>query len=59
MEMKKLNASELDAKYSDGKEKDKELEITTGLSDFPKYTEYETVVGKRPEKKDDDTKQLK
>lgn len=58
MEMKKLNAAELDAKYSDGKEKDKHLEITTGLSDFPKYKEYETVVGKRPEKKDDDNKQL-
>lgn len=50
MQMKKVNAAELDVKYSDGKEP--ELKITTGATDFPRYDEYEVVVGKRPEKKD-------
>lgn len=49
MQMKKINAAELDAKFSDGQEKP--AQITTGLSDFPKYDEYETVVGKSPSKK--------
>lgn len=49
MQMKKINAAELDAKFSDGQEKPPQ--ITTGLSDFPKYDEYETVVGKGPSKK--------
>lgn len=52
MQMKKINAAELDAKYSEGKEPDPSLNVTTGLSDFPTYDEYETVVGKRPTKKD-------
>lgn len=52
MEMKKTNAAELDAKYSDGKEVDPALKITTGSSNFPRYDEYETVVGKGPRKKD-------
>lgn len=50
--MKKLNAAKLDDKYADGKSKDETLEIITGLPNFPKYDEYETVVGKRPEMKD-------
>lgn len=51
MQMKKVNAAELDAKYSDGKEKPPQ--ITTGMTDFPTYDEYETVVGKGvPKKKD-------
>lgn len=49
MKMKKINAAELDAKYSDGKEKP--TSITTGASNFPKYDEYETVVGKGVKKK--------
>lgn len=52
MQMKKKNAAELDAKYADGKQPDPALAITTGLSDFPKYDEYETVVGKRPSEKE-------
>lgn len=44
MQMKKVNAAKLDEKYSDGTEKP--AQITTGLSDFPKYDEYERVVGK-------------
>lgn len=53
MEMKKINAAELDAKYSDGKEPaDPALKVTTGLGDFPKYDEYEVVVGKGPRKQD-------
>lgn len=52
MQMKKINAAELDAKYGDGKEVDPALKITTGLGDFPKYDEYEVVVGKGPAKKD-------
>lgn len=51
MEMKKNNAAELDAKYSTGKEPDPALQVTTGLGDFPKYEEYEVVVGKGPKKK--------
>lgn len=49
--MKKMNAAELDEKYTAGKEPDKQLQITTGLSDFPTYDEYERVVGKGPKKK--------
>lgn len=52
MQMKKMNAAELDAKYSDGKEPDPALEIKTGSSDFPTYDEYEVVAGKGPKKKD-------
>lgn len=51
MQMKKINAAELEAKYSDGKEKP--IQLTTGSSDFPKYDEYETVVGKGVKKKGD------
>lgn len=50
--MKKINAAELDNKYSGGKES--QLQITTGLSDFPKYDEYEVVVGKGKVKKDNE-----
>lgn len=46
--MKKINADELDMKYSGGKEKP--LQVTTGLGDFPTYDEYETVVGRGPNK---------
>lgn len=49
MQMKKINAAELDAKFSDGQEKP--AQITTGLGDFPTYDEYETVAGKGPSKK--------
>ncbi|XP_031640958.1 NADH dehydrogenase [ubiquinone] 1 alpha subcomplex assembly factor 2 [Contarinia nasturtii] len=51
MQMKKINAAELDNKYLGGEEKPPQ--ITTGLSDFPRYDEYETVVGKKPPKKED------
>lgn len=49
MQMKKTNAAEIDEKFSDGIEKP--LQLTTGASDFPKYDEYEVVVGKRPKKR--------
>lgn len=48
MQMKKLNAAELDEKYSEGKESDPSLGVITGLKNFPTYDEYETVVGKKP-----------
>lgn len=47
--MKKINAADLDEKYSGGKVKQEQ--ITTGMTDFPKYDEYETVVGKGVPKK--------
>lgn len=49
MQTKKINAAELDAKYSEGKEKPPQ--IISGMSDFPKYDEYEVVVGKGLPKK--------
>lgn len=49
MQMKKINAAELDAKFSEGKEN--LPKITTGAPDFPKYDEYERVVGKGVKKK--------
>lgn len=47
--MKKVNAAEIDEKFSKGKE-DKVPQIVSGGTDFPKYEEYEVVVGKRPDK---------
>lgn len=44
--MKKINAAELDAKFSAGKPEEPAPQITTGLPDFPTYKEYERVVGK-------------
>lgn len=49
--MKKINAAELDIKFSGDKD-DKQLQITTGATDFPKYDEYEVVAGKKNTKKD-------
>lgn len=46
-----MNAAELDAKYSP-ESKEKPPEIITGGTGFPKYDEYETVVGKGAPKKD-------
>lgn len=44
MHMKKVNAAEIDSKFSKGKEEEP-IQITTGMPDFPKYDEYERVVG--------------
>lgn len=44
MEMKKDNAAKLDEKYNDGVKTPK---VTTGALNFPRYDDYERVVGKR------------
>lgn len=49
--MKKINAAEIDEKFAKDKG-DKPLQIITGATDFPKYEEYESVVGKKPNKND-------
>lgn len=53
MQMKKVNAAKLDAKYSGGKEK--EPQLATGSGSFPRYDEYETVAGKGPKNPEDTT----
>lgn len=52
MEMKKVNADKLDAKYAKPVDPtqlqpDKDPKIVTGMS-FPTYPEYERVPGKKP-----------
>lgn len=49
MQMKKVNAAKLDVKYGKAPEAAKTPQHVTGSGNFPKYDEYETVAGKRPD----------
>lgn len=44
MEMKKVNADKLGEKFDDGVDT---TQVTTGAPNFPRYDDYERVVGKR------------
>lgn len=48
MEAKKINAAKLEQHFNDGTEK---AQLPTGSSNFPRYDEYERIVGKPTEEK--------